>query len=246
MRRLFCLLAVAIVLLFAGEGSALPPDPAARGLDVFLHLAKTAAPGAKLEVLTEAFGFATATKAAPLAGATVEAAWDPEELDGAAPPPPITIVTDAEGRGTLVVDVPRGLPRNLTLLIGVRHGSHSRTRKVVVARAPAAHVEVYTIDTRVVPMSTISSWVRVSGVSGLPIAGAHVIVSLLEGGVARHAQRLVTDKGGLVMARVPIPRIDEPVWEWTLRASAEEAGVAPADTHLHPREETPGKPTLEA
>src|SRR5688572_26360486 len=246
MRRLFCLLAVAIVLLFAGEGSALPPDPAARGLDLFLHLAKNAAPGSKLEVLTEAFGFATATKAAPLAGATIEAGWDPEELDGVAPPPPVTIVTDVEGKGTLVVPVPRGLPRQLTLLVGVRHGSHTRTRKVTVHRSPPASVEIHTIDTRVVPMSTISSWVRVAGISGQPIAGASVNVALLEGGVARHTQKLVTDKGGLVMARVPIPRIDEPVWEWTLRATAEEPGVPPADVQLHPREETPGKPSLEA
>src|SRR5690606_7794455 len=70
-------------------------------------------------------------------------------------------------------------------------------------------------------------------------------VSLLEGGVARHKQRLVSDRGGLVMARVPIPSIDEPVWRWTLHV-APEGGAGAATNDLLPREEVPGKPTLEA
>src|SRR4029077_3061564 len=103
-----------------------------------------------------------------------------------------------------------------------------------------AAVELHTADRRVVPTSTISAWVRVVGTSGEPLAGAGVVVSLLEGGVPRHSEKLQTDRGGLVMARVPIPRIDEPVWEWTLRAQAEAPGVPPTEVTLRPREETPG------
>ena len=69
-------------------------------------------------------------------------------------------------------------------------------------------------------------------------------VSLMEGGVARHTQRLVSDRGGIVMARVPIPRVDEPVWEWKLRAEAETTATGIAELTLTPREETPGMPTL--
>lgn len=86
---------------------------------------------------------------------------------------------------------------------------------------------------------------RVVGTAGGPLAGAGVVVSLLEGGVPRFSEKLHTDRGGLVMARVPIPRIDEPVWEWTLRAQAEAPGVRPTELVLRPREESPGTPVLE-
>lgn len=199
-----------------------------------------------MELTAKAYGFPTVTHAVPLAGATLEIGWDPEELDGAAPPPSIHATTDADGRAKVSIEVPRGLPRGLSLLVAVRHGGHSRTRTIPIARGATAAVELHTADRRVVPTSTISAWVRVVGTSGEPLAGAGVVVSLLEGGVARHSETLHTDRGGLVMARVPIPRIDEPVWEWTLRAQAEAPGVAASEVTLTPREETPGTPSLGA
>ena len=157
---------VALLLLFltvlcAGTASALPPDPAARGLDVYLHVASDAAPGGILELSAKAYGFPTVTQAVPLANAVIEAGWDPEHLDGEAPPPSVQATTDAEGRVKLAVEVPPGLPKTLFLLVGVRHGAHSRTQTVPVKRGVTASVELHTADRRVVPTSTISAWVRV-------------------------------------------------------------------------------------
>ncbi|MBX3190795.1 MAG: hypothetical protein KF819_27605 [Labilithrix sp.] len=228
-----------------GHSRALPPDPAARGLDVFLDASPEAAPGGRLEITAKAFGFPTVTHAVPLAGAVIEVGWDPEALDGEAPPPSVVAKADADGRAHLAIDVPRGLPKLLPLLVAVRHGGHSRTRSVDIVRAPSATIELVTADTRVVPASTISAWVRVVSTSGDPLANAGVTISLIEGGVARHTQKAKTDRGGLVMARVPIPRIDEPLWSWALRAESDIGGVAPAEIGLTPREETPGTPTLD-
>src|SRR5690606_7285687 len=147
----------------------------------------------------------------------VEAGWDPEEIGGQTALPTVKAETGAGGRAKLVIRMPEGAPRELSLLVGVRHGIHSRTRVVKIARAAPGSVELHVADTRVVPTSTVSAWIRVARVSDLPLAGANVVVSLEEGGVARHRTRLVTDRGGMAMARVPIPRIDEPVWSWTLR-----------------------------
>lgn len=244
--RPIALLLLIVAVLCGGTASALPPDPAARGLDVYLHVASDAAPGGILELSAKAYGFPTVTQAVPLANAVIEVGWDPEQLDGDVPPPSVQATTDAEGRVKLAIDVPRGLPKELSLLVGVRHGSHSRTQTVPVKRGATASVELHTADRRVVPTSTISAWVRVLGTKGEPLADASVVVSLLEGGVARHRETYRTDKGGLVMARVPIPRIDEPVWQWTLQAEVDAPGAAPASLVLTPREELPGTPSLEA
>lgn len=243
-RALF--LFVLATLLSVGHSRALPPDPAARGLDLFIHGATDAAPGGTIALTVEAFGFATVTDARPLAGAIVEAGWDPESLDGDAPPPTVTAKTDPDGRARLAVVVPPGPPASLSLLVGARHGGHARTHAVPIARGPSATVELHVADARVVPTSTISAWARVSSASGEPLAGAPLVVSLLEGGVARHEARLVSDRGGIAMARVPIPRVDEPVWRWTLRVEAAGSGSGAAEIDLEPREETPGTPTLEA
>jgi hypothetical protein len=242
-------------LLFAGHSKALPPDPAARGLDLFLHVPPEAAPGATFDLTTEAFGFATVTQALPLGSATVEAGWDPESLDGAAAPPNITAKTDAAGRAQLSLVMPPGEPKALTLLVAARHGVHTRTRTLTVARTPASSVELHVADSRVVPGSTISAWGRVAGLSGRPLPNTPVVVSLLEGGVPRFQERLVSDRGGLVMARVPIPRVDEPVWRWTLtvapehrehRSGTKSTSAGAASVDLTPRQEIPGTPTLEA
>lgn len=246
------LLSLVVLLIFDSKPAvALAPDPAARGLDMFLHMSPDVAPGATAELLVDAFGYASVTDARLLSGATVEAGWDPESLGGGAGevPKTVTATTDTDGRAHLSVHVPSGPPGELTLLVGARHGTHSRTTTVKARRTAAAYVDLHTADARVVPTSTISAWSRLTSISGKPLANTPVIISLLEGGVARHRERLVTDQGGMVMARVPIPRIDEPVWEWKLRAepedSATKVGQGPqAEVTLTPREETPGKPTL--
>ena len=247
-RALFAFLLLFVVAALGGDAHALPPDPAARGLDVFLHVSDTAVPGGKVEIVAKAYAFPSVTQAVPLPNATIEAGWDPETLSGAAPPANVTVTTDAEGRARVALDVPHGSPKALGVLVAVRHGGHSRTRTLQITRGPSARVMIHTADTRVVPTSTISAWVRAVGASEEPLANATVVVQLNEGGVPRHTQTLKTDRGGLVMARVPIPRIDEPVWEWTLTAKLEGPGLAgvAGSIGLRPREEIPGMPTLAA
>ncbi|MBS2017221.1 MAG: hypothetical protein JST00_30340 [Deltaproteobacteria bacterium] len=240
------LLLFVVAVLVGGHAQALPPDLAARGLDVFLHVSDTAVPGGRIEIVAKAYGFPSITQAVPLPSATIEAGWDPETLDGTAPPPNVLATTDGEGRARLGLDVPRGKAGKLGVLVAVRHGGHSRVRTLDVTRGTPARITIHTADTRVVPTSTISAWVRAVGPSEEPLVDRSVIVQLEEGGVARHTQTLRTDRGGLVMARVPIPRVDEPVWEWWLTAKLEggDASVPVASLALQPREEIPGTPSL--
>jgi len=247
--------AVVVIGMVAGgpAARAVPGDPAARGLDAFLYLPTAAAPGGRLELVAQAFGFPTVTQAVPLPGATFEVGWDPESVFGSTIPDPVTVKADAEGRVRLSLPVPPGKTDKLELLVAVRHGSHERTRTVAIGRGLRAQIEVHTADVRVVPRSTVSAWVRMTGTSGEPLPDSNVTVSLLEGRTVRHRQTLRTDAGGMVMARVPIPRIDEPQWTWTLRAeaapAAESSGpdlrTGTAEITLHAREENPGTPTLE-
>src|SRR5262249_47178398 len=158
----------------------LPADPAARGLDIFIHVSPEAAPGSTFELTAEVFGFATVTQALPLAGAVIEAGWDPESLGGDTPPPSVSTKTDASGRARLAVTMPRGKPEGITLLVAARHGGHSRVRSLIVVRTPPAWVTLHVADARVVPTSTISAWALVIASSGKPLSGVPVVISLLE------------------------------------------------------------------
>lgn len=256
MRRLPVAL-VSLALLLCGtaavsDAQTAGSDPAARGLDVFIHAPDGASPGARVPVQIEAFGFPTAITLATLGGATVEAAWDPEHLGPGvtAAPPAVRATTDAAGRAHLEVPVPEGDERALVLLVGLRAGGHERTRKVSIRRGAAHRVGLHVADTRVVPGSSVSAWVVVTKASsGEPAANAKVELALLEGGLPRFTAKLVTDAAGSATARVPIPEADEPSWSWTLRArslGAGERGAGEANVRLSPREETPGTPKLAA
>ncbi len=244
-------LVLALLVLVGAVGlatdvRAVAGDPAARGVDLFLHVPSTASPGTDLPVQVQAYGFPSVTHPVTLVGAIVEAGWDPEQFPSGAPPS-VQATTDAEGRARLRVPMPDGEPRALTLLVGVRHGAHTRTQTVSVQRGPSTSVELDTPDTRVVPGSTISAWVRAtSAASGLPRVDQAVLLELVEGGVVLRSQALTTDAGGVAMARVPIPRIDEPAWSWTLRARIPEAFGASSERTLTPREEIPGMPAIGA
>ena len=227
-------------------------DPAARGLDLFLHLPDNAPSGSTLPIQIEAFGFPTAITLAPLGGAQIEAAWDPEHLGPGVnrAPSPVRATTDAAGRAHLDVPVPDGDARELTLLVGVASGSHQRTRTVKVQRGAARKVTLHVADTRVVPGSAVSAWVFVTrAATGEPAPNAHVELALLEGGMARTTLALTTDAAGTAMARVPIPMVEEASWSWTLRArslGAGDPGEGSSDVKLTPREETPGAPSIAA
>ena len=102
--------ALLVVLAFNRPGDAAPRDAAARGLDLFIHAPAEVPSGATLPVQVRVFGFPTVAKPAPLAGATVEATWDPESLGEkvAKVPPPVSIACDESGRGHLDIEVPPG------------------------------------------------------------------------------------------------------------------------------------------
>ena len=196
-------------------------DPAARGLDLFLQAPERAAAGATVPLQVEAIGFPTVTTMRPLAGVTIEAAWDPEHLGPgvAKAPPGVSATADATGRAHLDVPVPDGEERDLQLLVAVRSGSHQRTRTVPVRRVHATDAHLFLADTRVVPGSSVSAWVLVtSAITGAPVGSTPVTLELQEGGLARFTARAVTDAGGTAMVRVPIPRTDEPGWSWQLGA----------------------------
>jgi hypothetical protein len=253
------LLAPALAALLSLSAAAAPsdaqtsgPDPAARGLDLFVHVPESAAPGATIPVQLEAFGFPTAVSLVPLSGATVEAGWDPEHLGPgiSSAPPPIRATTDAAGHARLEVAVPEGEARALQLFVGIRSGSHERTRTVKIHRGPLHAVALHIADSRVVPGSSISAWVMVTRAStGEPAASAPIELALVEGGVPRHKLQLTTDAAGTAMARVPIPPSDEPAWSWQLRARSMgqgQKGAGEAHVKLTPREETPGSPRMRA
>jgi hypothetical protein len=90
-------IALACIALAHHTSSADPPDPAARGLDAFMHLPAKAPPHALVPVQIETIGFPTAIAARPLGGAEVEVVWNPEKLGPgvAVAPPPVKATTDA-------------------------------------------------------------------------------------------------------------------------------------------------------
>lgn len=236
------------VLACVSQGLTAPEDPAARGLDLFLHAPSEAAPGTMLPLSVLSYGYPSVTRAVPLPRADVEVGWDPESLDGSTTlPPSVKVQTDAEGRALLSVPVPEGYPKELSLLVAVRHGGHVRTQSITVKRVEASMLELFTTDTRVVPGSTVSAWVRATQMMNHePLAQTKVRIDLEEGGVARHTQEVVTDDAGMAMVRVPIPHIDEPLWRWVLGASVSRGTSAKTSIVLTPREETPGTPQASA
>jgi hypothetical protein len=253
MRRsppLVILAALTVALAATPVATPAPRDPAARGLDLFLHLADRAAPGATLPVQVQVLGFPTVLSLEPLAGVPIEAAWDPEHLGpgASAVPPPVRATTDPNGRAHLNVPIPDGDERDLVLLVGARSGNHQRTREITIHRLRPHDVSLHLTDSHVVPGSTVSAWVVVtSAITGEPVPSAPVDLDLLEGGIPRHHARLSTDASGSVMARVPIPRTDEPAWSWQLvaRSTGPKGNDAGSNSlRLVPREETPGTPSL--
>src|ERR1700677_4994997 len=202
--RLLLLPGLALLGAVAARASAAEgPDPAARGLDVFVHVPPEAAPGGVLPIAVQAVGFTTVVTPAPLPQAAVEAV----------------------GRAHLDVPVPDGDEGDLELLVGVRSGSHDRTRTIKIHRSRLHDASLFVPDTRVVPGGVTSAWVTVrSAQTGAPVAGAPVRVALLEGGVPRFEAQVVTDPSGSAMTRVPIPRAADPAWTWTLEAQTLGAG----------------------
>jgi hypothetical protein len=166
------------------------------------------------------FGFPTVSTLTPLAGATVEASWDPESLGdkAAVVPTPIGIICDEAGRGHLDVAIPPGRGK-LSLLVSARWQGHERTRTLEVERSPRHELDLRVSDTDVVPGGKLSAWVVLRDrVTGKPAGKKAVDLALNEGAVARFSRRLVTDQAGMASTEVPIPFVEDPEWKWVLSA----------------------------
>ena len=223
-------------------------DPAARGLDLFVHAPDKIAAGGRLPVQVRVFGFPQVSALAPLAGATIEVTWDPESLGKkvASAPPVVSTKSDAEGRAHLEVDVPHGAGQ-LKLLLSARFGEHQRTRELPIERLPARAIDLRVSDEAVVPGGTLSAWAFVrDAASGKALAAVAVDVELNGRNVARFSRRLTTDGAGMVATQIPVPFTEDPGAGWTLTArtaSGTDDDVS-AVRSLHVREETPGLPSL--
>jgi len=224
------------------------PDPAARGLDLFVHAPDKIAAGGRLPVQVRVFGFPQVARLAPLAGATIEATWDPESLGKkvASAPPVVSAKSDADGRAHLELDVPHGTG-TLKLLLSVRNGEHQRTRELSIERLPARAIDLRVSDEAVVPGGALSVWAFVrDAASGRAVAAVPVDFELNGRNVARFSRRLTTDGAGMVAMQVPVPFTEDPDAGWTLTArtaSGTDDDVSAVQS-LHVREETPGLPSL--
>lgn len=247
---LLCGLCLAVVLGRTPHATSAEADLAARGLDIFVHAPRSVPPGGIVPVQLQAIGFPTVTKTRPLAGVSIEAAWDPQSLGPGRSTAPATLrtTTDPDGRAHLSVPVPAGPARDIRLLINVRSGVHQRTQTLTFSRSPSHEVQVYVADDRVVPGSQVSAWVLVRKTStGEPAGSLPIELALLEGGVARDIVHLRTDTAGTATGRVRIPRVDAAAWTWTLQArvnASDSYQAGDASVLLRPREETPGQPRM--
>jgi hypothetical protein len=241
---------VVIAALATVPASAASKDPAARGLDLFVHAPKTVPSGATLPVQVRVYGFPTVSTLTPLAGATVEAAWDPESLGEkvATAPEPVEIACDAAGRGHLEILVPPGRS-TLKLLVSARWQGHERTRTLEVERSQRHELDLRVSDTDVVPGGKVSAWVVLRDrLTGQPAGKKAVDVALKEGSVERFSRRLVTDHAGTASTEVSIPFVEDPEWKWNLsaRTATGHGDEAEATVTLGVREETPQTPSMRA
>jgi len=251
MRSPWLLLPVALVVLFPSTSASAPADPAARGLDAFIHAGNTAPAGSPFVLDLEAFGFGTVIEATPLAGATIDLAWDPEHLGKgvSSAPPTLSVTSDATGHAHVSIPVPvEGTDDDLVLLVHMRHGSHVRDRELSVKRTWTESLELHVADQRVVPGDDVTAWATVTNTAtGQPIPNAAVRVSLLEDSYARTVVHTSTDAAGAVMVNVPVPPIDDPQIDWVLSAELDRAERgAHFDIPLTLRDETPGTPWLDS
>lgn len=227
------------------------PDPAERGLDMFVHAASSAVAGDSLALDLIAYGFPSVTVAKPLPAATIEAAWDPESLGPGIDKAPADVsgATDAQGHAHLDIPVPPGEARKLALLVALRHGEHVRTKKIDVQRTGRTLVELRIPDSAVVPGSQMPAWVTVTDArDGGPVRGAPVDVTLLEGDVELATERVTTDASGLSRSTFYVPLSASGVPALSLRARLVSSMFSSSPVQslvgLRLREESPATPHL--
>lgn len=233
-------------------GETAPADQTARGLDAFLFVPGSAAPGSTLPIVALAMGFPTLATTVPIEGAEIVASWDPDTLGlqrtGGTVPPPVTGMSDAKGRVTLAIPVPEGDPATLGLFVAIRANGKERLQTVKIERKRRDDLDLLLGDSRVVPGGFATAWALVRDTAtGAPRPNVRVEARLLEGSAERHKVEGTTDAGGTVAFRIPIPRTREPALSWRLVArvvTPQPDKAASASVQLRTREETPAQPSL--
>lgn len=254
----------------AAPQSARTPAATERGLDLFVHVPPAGAGGDAIPIDLVALGFPTATGVTPIPNASVEATWDPESLlepitqsvsssggltkvrPPATPPPIVRGTTDAQGRATLSLAIPRGTQRSITLLVSVKTADRERVQEIPILRTSSESFDLFVSDGRVVPGSEVVAWALwTSKDRSRAVSKRAVEFVLTQGGVVRSRKAGTTDASGAAMTVISIPRDDEPGGRWTLTARATSGEGSRDDIEelrssieLVAREETPGSPTL--
>jgi hypothetical protein len=244
LRKYVGVAAVLLGALLASDATSAGHDPAARGLDLFIHGSTDVPSGGSLSLQVEAIGFPDVVTPRPLAGASIEATWDPRSVPLGTKVTPVVAVADADGLAHLDVPVPKAA-KEPKLLLAVRHGSHERVRELDVKVIAPLVLQLFLSDQKVVPGSSVLAWALVrSRTTGLPLAGSPVVYELMDGSLVRSSLRMKTDSSGIASARIPIPRGEVPAWLLLVRSLQADATSEAVAASLAPRDETPGMPTL--
>ena len=233
--------------MVAMRAGAVPADPAARGLDAFIHGSTSAPSGGSVKLDIATLGFAQVTTPSPVGGVAIDAVWNPTSFGEvrSSAPPAVHAESDATGRATMVVPMPEGDARGLELLVGLRFGAHARTRAIKIERTKAIQAVVHVSERTVVPGALVNAWVHVTrATSDAAVPNAAVEVEpRYEGSYTLTKLQARTDLAGMALVRVRIPDSDDPSDVWELRATAQVGDErASAAESLRPRDETPGSP----
>lgn len=237
-----------LLLLAAASAEAAPSDPRVRrGLDFYAQGPKSVAAGTSFPLEVLAYGFPEVTKLLPLVGARVEARWDPESVGEDLPS--AVVISGADGRAVLSMNMPEGQSASLSLLLSISLGGKSRTRTLSVSRHVQTALSLGVSEREVVPGGRVTVWVSAQdSKTESPLRGAPIEIELREGGLARVHQEYRSDEAGSVVASLPVPFTEEVAWQYTLHAriiGGKEQG-ATAWAALSVRHETPSRPQMQA
>ena len=229
-----------------------PKSSTSRGLDLWVHADVEAPGGEDLSLSIVALGFPTATTVVPIQDALVEATWDPESLSSrddekpASLPAPARGTSGADGGLTLVLPVPAGPPRELTLLLRVQANGRDRTVEYSIRRTARSDIDLFVSDSAVVPGSEVMAWAIFSGKDGKqPNTDVEFVLS--QGDVVRERVETKTDLSGTASAKLHIPRDSGPAPSFVLEARPRDSATGRGkSTTLTTREELPGQPTFRA
>ncbi|MBI2377256.1 MAG: hypothetical protein HYV07_24865 [Deltaproteobacteria bacterium] len=217
------------------------PDPAARGLDLFVVAPPATRADVPIPIAVIAYGFPTMKTWTPLDRASIEVSVSIPNQDAVVS----RATTGPDGRVFLEAKVPSGDAESYSVLVAVRHGDRSRARELSVTRERSATLELFVDQSRVVPGSEVNAFARATSPLGA-LRRSLVAFEVRDG--ARVIARLdaLTNESGIANARVRIPAtLHRSI---TIEASlrSRNIAIARATRSLDQRDDTPGSATLNA